>query len=241
MNTWTHEQRDWARDRLERFLAACERYNQDQKARGYDGYDEGLYNEMIRQEPTAKRIIAELDPKLGDFNARTAGGGSSHAAVSVHAALGILADLDEVETYLGPTGPVVRADDLHSWIWGPAASFWDAGQHAVAVEQAAKSLTVHIQRKSDSTLVDRELVADVFSPKEGRGRARLWLPGDRSTDSWKSRQEGLHLLAQGTYAGIRNVVAHTYELGWSEQEALEYLAVLSTVARWTEETERVGP
>jgi hypothetical protein len=35
-------------------------------------------------------------------------------------------------------------------------------------------------------------------------------------------------------------VAHTHQPGWSEQEALEYLALLSTVARWTEETEPPG-
>jgi hypothetical protein len=51
-------------------VAACERYDQDQKARRYDGFDEGLYNEMIRQEPTTKRIIAELDPNLADINVR---------------------------------------------------------------------------------------------------------------------------------------------------------------------------
>jgi len=239
--TWTQEQRNWARDRLERFIAACRAYERDQKARRYEGYDENLYHEMIGQEPTVKRIVSQLDPKLGDFNARNAMAGAAVAAGNVQAALGILADLDEVEKYLGPAGPVVHADDLHPWIWGPAAAFWDADKHAVAVEQAAKSLTAHIQQKAGSTLVDRELVAEVFSPKEGRGRTRLWLPGDRSTDSWKSRQEGLHLLAQGAYAGIRNIVAHTHEPEWSEQEALEYLAVLSTVARWTEETECVVP
>jgi hypothetical protein len=88
-----------------------------------------------------------------------------------------------------------------------------------------------------SSSADRELVAEVFSPKEKADRTRLWLPGDRSEDTWKSRQDGLHLMAQGAFAGIRNVVVHSNEPGWSEQEALEYLAVLSTVARWTDETE----
>jgi len=45
----------------------------------------------------------------------------------------------------------------------------------------------------------------------------------------------------GAFAGIRNVVTHSLEPGWSEQEALEYLAVLSTVARWTDETVVVPP
>lgn len=47
------------------------------------------------------------------------------------------------------------------------------------------------------------------------------------------------MLSMGTYAGIRNVVAHSVEPGWSEQQALEYLAVRSTVARWTSETDPV--
>ena len=70
-----------------------------------------------------------------------------------------------------------------------------------------------------------------------RERRGPGLPGDRSTTTWRSRQDGLHLLSQGAYAGIRNVVVHSHEPQWSEQEALEYLAVLSTVARWTDETE----
>ena len=50
-----------------------------------------------------------------------------------------------------------------------------------------------------------------------------------------------HYLAMGAYAGIRNVVPHALAPGWSDQEALEYLAVLSTVARWAEEAELVSP
>jgi hypothetical protein len=43
------------------------------------------------------------------------------------------------------------------------------------------------------------------------------------------------------FAGIRDVVAHSVAAGWSQQEALEYLAVLSVVARWVDETEVVEP
>jgi Protein of unknown function (Hypoth_ymh) len=84
------------------------------------------------------------------------------------------------------------------------------------------------------------LVAQVFSPSQpGAGQVRLHFPGDKSSKTWKSRQEGLHLLAQGTFAGIRNVAAHTVG-EWSEQVALEHLAVLSVVARWADETEVVS-
>jgi hypothetical protein len=48
--------------------------------------------------------------------------------------------------------------------------------------------------------------------------------------TWRSRQEGLHLLAQRAFAGIRNVATNTGD-EWPEQVALEHLAVLSVVAR----------
>lgn len=51
-----------------------------------------------------------------------------------------------------------------------------------------------------------------------------------------SRQRGLHLLAQGAFAGIRNLVSHEV-VDLTESEALEQMAVLSIVARWVDETE----
>jgi hypothetical protein len=64
------------------------------------------------------------------------------------------------------------------------------------------------------------------------------LPGVKESKNWKSRQEGLHLLAQGAFAGVRNVATHS-EAEWPEQIALENLAVLSAIARWADETETV--
>jgi len=45
-------------------------------------------------------------------------------------------------------------------------------------------------------------------------------------------------VAQGAFAGIRNVATHTKD-EWTEQVALEHLAVLSVLARWADETELV--
>ena len=60
----------------------------------------------------------------------------------------------------------------------------------------------------------------------------------KKSRTWRSRQEGLHLTAQGAFAGIRNIATHTAD-EWTEQVALEHLAVLSVVARWADETELV--
>ncbi|MER6972742.1 TIGR02391 family protein [Nocardioides sp. NPDC057767] len=92
---------------------------------------------------------------------------------------------------------MLTADGLHPSIWRTASAFWETGQRAAAVEYGAKSLTAHIQQKSGSKLADRELAADVFSPKPHKAHSRLWLPGDRGNDTWRSRQDVVHDLAMG--------------------------------------------
>jgi hypothetical protein len=141
---------------------------------------------------------------------------------------------------MSPTAPELAADRLHPVIWKSAAVTWSTGQYRVAVGQASLALATHIKARAKSKLSDRKLVQDVFSsaPPSG-GRTRLHFPGDKDEESWRSRQDGLHLLAQGTYAGIRNLSAHEDE-EWTEQQALEYLAVLSVCARWADETEITG-
>jgi uncharacterized protein (TIGR02391 family) len=230
------------RARLERFLDLCERYDTHQREIGYQ-FDEqarALNDEIVTEVPTVKAIVTKVDPTLADEITPPSNlGGATGATSATRQALGIIRDKDELAAMLAPDAPSLVADRMHHWVWAAAASFWEAGQHAVAVEQGAKSLTAFIQQESGSHSADREMAADVFSPKPAAGRLRLWLTGDRDTDTWRSRQDGLHLLAMGAYAGIRNVAAHAVEPGWSEQEALEYLAVLSVVARWADETEAV--
>ena len=112
----------------------------------------------------------------------------------------MLADLDDVASRLRAEAPALPADQFHPWVWDAARTFWDAGAHAVAVEQAAKSITAHTQQKTGCQLADDDLMSQVWSdepPKAGRPRFRF--PGDRSTKTWQSRQRGARSLAQGCY------------------------------------------
>jgi hypothetical protein len=34
------------------------------------------------------------------------------------------------------------------------------------------------------------------------------LTGDPADENWQSRQQGLHLVVQGAFVGIRNIAAH---------------------------------
>jgi hypothetical protein len=94
--------------------------------------------------------------------------------------------------------------------------------------------------------IDSQINAEIPTVKEIMKRldpdlvAEIALPGDKTTRTWRSQQNGLQLLATGAFAGIRNVATHTAD-EWVEQVALEHLAVLSVVARWTDQTEVVTP
>lgn len=156
----------------------------------------------------------------------------------VRKAMGAIRDLEEVEAHMAPVAPGLAADGLHPVVWKSAEITWNTRQYRVAIGQAALALATQIKARSKSKLTDRKLMQEVFSPSSKDGRPRLHFRGDRDDESWRSRQDGLHMLAQGAYAGIRNISAHEDE-EWSEKQALEYLAVLSVVARWADETELV--
>lgn len=239
---------EWVRERLEAFLQTCVEHERKRaQIPAGDYWHEGLMrsvaNQVEDQVATVRRIVEALDPSLlnDEFGVDELYGGMTATIATVRQALGLLRDKADLEVKLAPTGPTLAATGLHPWIWGAANQFWDAGHIEVAVEQAAKSLNARIQQRSGLKMADRELAAEVFSAKESAKTVRLWLPGDRATDTWRSRQDGLHHLAMGAFAGIRNVLAHSESAGWSSQEALEYLAVLSAVARWVDETEPVLP
>ena len=236
--------RDWMRERLERLKGLCEEYDRTNLESGYE-WNAGLqaiFSQIGAELPTAKEIVKHLDPQLvPEIKAPSHMLGGSGTVHALEQALGILRDQEIWKANLAPDAPSLVADQFHPAVWKAASAIWDTGQYRVAVQQACVALSAHIAaRAANSSLTERALVAQVFSKDDPRpGQVRLHMPGDKTTDNWRSRQEGLHLLAQGAFAGIRNVATHTDD-EWTEQVGLEHLAVLSVVARWAEETELVS-
>lgn len=70
--------------------------------------------------------------------------------------------------------------------------------------------------------------------KLGKSRLRRMPPED--SDAYRSLQRGAMTLAEGIFAGIRNPLSHEADQELSEQVALEYLAALSVLARWVDES-----
>ncbi|MFD8685342.1 TIGR02391 family protein [Streptomyces sp. NPDC059651] len=152
-------------------------------------------------------------------------------------ALGHARSADELAAFLRPTSPSIAADALHPWVWESAAPLWAAQAHQDAVLAAARVINRRLQLKlGRHDIGDKNLCMQSFSIKEpAAGQPRLRFEGDRDSPTWVARQEGAMQLSAGAFLAIRNLAAHEETVTWTQQEALEYLATFSVVARWIEE------
>lgn len=143
---------------------------------------------------------------------------------------------EEVRENLGENAPDLSAAELHHWIWSGAKSLWHSGHYREAVEGAIRKLNAETQNKAGRRDVsETDLFKQAFSMDQPRtGKARLRRMKDDDSDTYKSVQRGAWSFAEGVFAGIRNPLSHEAEHELSEQEALEYLAALSVLARWVD-------
>ena len=150
----------------------------------------------------------------------------------------------EIRTNLGDDSPETSASSLHPWIWSGAASLRQSGHYRSAVEDAAKKVNAETQNKvGRRDLSESKLFQEAFTEKPAEaGKARLHRMAPDGSDTYKSVQRGAMALAEGIFAGIRNPLSHEADQELDEQVALEYLAALSVLARWVDESsvERTG-
>ena len=67
------------------------------------------------------------------------------------------------------------------------------------------------------------------------GKPRLRRMASDGSKTYDSVQRGAMNLAEGVFAGIRNPLSHETVQELGEQQALEYPAALSELARWVDE------
>ncbi|MET9510786.1 TIGR02391 family protein [Streptomyces flavidovirens] len=196
--------------------------------------------ELTLDLPLMRRIVKAYSPHaLGELHQY-----DSHSLahwqlvrLAVTEALGHARSADEIAAFLRPTSPSIAADALHPWVWELAAPLWAAQAHQDAVLTAARTVNRRLQQKLDRhDTGETDLCMQSFDLKPpAPGKPRLRFDGDRDTQAWKARQEGAKYLAAGTFLGIRNLAAHEESVTWTQQEALEFLATFSVIARWIEE------
>lgn len=234
---------EWALAELDRFL--------DQSRMRYPDPVPGVVDMSGRkvtaaadEEVTKQALVIEriLDRALPDW--RSVDGNTKVNRWMVHrnAALQAREALvreKEIQENLGESAPELSAAELHPWIWSGAKSLWQSGHYREAVEGAIKKLNAETQNKvgrrdvSETDLFKQAFTLD--QPKSGRSRLRR-MKVDNS-DTYRSVQRGVMTFAEGVFAGIRNPLSHEADQELSEQEALEYLAALSVLARWVDGAE----
>jgi hypothetical protein len=180
------------------------------------------------------RVIPDWRKREGDTNRKK---WAVHHEASVRAKEALLR-ADEVRKNLGDDAPEISAANLHPWVWSGAASLWRSGHFRSAVEDAAKKVNAETQNKIDRRDVgETRLFQEAFNvDAPAVGKKRLRRMANDGSETYKSMQRGAMALAEGIYAGIRNPFNHDDPKDIDEQTALEYLAALSVLARWVDES-----
>lgn len=144
----------------------------------------------------------------------------------------------EILDNLGDGSPTLSASNLHPWVWSGAFSLWQSKHYHSAVEDAAKKVNAETQNKVDRRDVsETQLFTEAFSDNAAQpGKPRLRRMKPDGSETYRSLQRGARTFAEGIFAGIRNPLSHEADQELSEQVALEYLAALSVLARWVDES-----
>jgi len=193
--------------------------------------------EVMKQAPVVERILDRVIPrwKTEVLDSSANNRWSRHREAAIRAREQLIRE-QEVKENLEENAPDPSAAELHPWIWSGASSLWQSGHFREAVEGAIKKLNAETQNKVGRRDVsETDLFKQAFSldaSVAGKARLRRMTPDDSNT--YKSVQRGAMNLAEGIFAGIRNPLSHEADQELSEQEALEYLAALSVLARWVD-------
>lgn len=196
--------------------------------------------EVTKQAPVIEKILDGVIPnwhtEVPDTSANNRWSRHREGAIRAREEL---AREQEIKQNLGENAPELSATQLHPWIWSGASSLWQSSHYHEAVGGAIRKLNAETQNKLGRRDVsETDLFKQAFTlaaPVPGKSRLRR-MAVDRSK-TYESIQRGAMALAEGVFAGIRNPISHEVDQELTEQEALEYLAVLSVLARWVDESE----
>ncbi len=193
--------------------------------------------DILKEAQVIEQILDRVVPDWKSMSAGDSNRWEKHREAALRARETLLRQ-EEIRKNLGEDAPEISASNLHPWVWSGAASLWQSGHYRSAVEDAAKKVNAETQNKVGRRDVsETKLFQEAFSldrPAEGKKRLRRMTPD--SSETYKSVQRGAMALAEGIYAGIRNPFNHEDPKDIDEQVALEYLAVLSVLARWVDES-----
>lgn len=234
---------EWAIEQLDTFITMTVMTNNSRSGRGVTVISNksstaASDSEVTKQAQVVEKILDRVTPRwrteieLSSINRWT-----RHREASIRCREELIRK-KEVAENLGENAPELSAAQLHSWIWDGAKSLWQSGHFREAVGGSVRKLNAEAQNKvGRRDLSETKLFQESFSDKPAAaGKARLRRMNPDDSDTYKSVQRGAMAFAEGIFAGIRNPLSHEVDQELTEQEALEYLAALSVLARWVDES-----
>lgn len=233
---------EWALEQLDDFIKATTvtYVPSPPNSMGFHSYKTAeIEDEVVKRAQVIEQILDRVIPDWrSEITKKDRQKWSVHYEASIRAREALLR-AEEVRQNLGENAPELSAAELHPWIWSGASSLWQSSHYREAVEGGIKKLNAETQNKvGRRDLSETDLFKQAFSMDEPKlGRARLRRMEDDGSDTYKSIQRGAMTFAEGVFAGIRNPLSHEADQELSEQEALEYLAALSVLARWVDASE----
>lgn len=203
-------------------------------SRNYTAASDG---EVTKQAQVVEKIFDRVIPRWRtEIDNSENNRWTRHREAAIRAREELLRE-QEVQENLGENAPELLAAELHPWTWSGASALRESGHFREAVEGAIRKLNAEAQNKVGRRDVsESDPFKQAFSldePKPGKGRLRRMK--DDGSDTYKSVQRGAMAFAEGFFAGIRNPLSHEADHELSEQEAVEYLASLSVLARWVDD------
>lgn len=232
---------EWALEQLDDFIRSTTTHHIPSRrgvigAGGYRTADSE--EEVVKRAQVTEQILDRVLPKWRSLQVSTTWKKwALHHEASLRARENLRRQ-EEIRKNLGDDAPELSAANLHSWIWDGASSLWRSGHYREAVEGAIRKLNAETQNKLGRRDVsETDLFNQAFSEQApAAGKPRLYRMKNDGSSTFKSVQRGARMFAEGVFAGIRNPLAHEADQEMSEQQALEYLAVLSVLARWVDES-----
>lgn len=232
---------DWAQTELDEFIAATtvSYVPSPSGSVGFHSYKTAASeDDIVRKAQVVEQILDRIVPGWREsIKKKDRKKWSIHYEASIRAREALIR-ADEVRKNLGEDAPELSAAKLHSWIWEGASSLWHSGHYREAVEGAIRKLNAETQNKLGRRDVsETDLFNQAFSEQPAVAKSpRLHRTLDDGSKTFKSVQRGARMFAEGVFAGIRNPLAHEVGQEMPEQDALEYLAALSVLARWVDES-----
>lgn len=127
-------------------------------------------------------------------------------------------------------GSPYSLSSLHPLVWrSEVQAQWRAGKLRLALQEAASSLEVMLQKRLGSDLSGKELNERAFGQNGCLNASDFKI----DTANWSSAQQGTRALGEASFKLIRNLATHGHsEPTWVD--AFERLVVLSAYARLVE-------